>query len=181
MKLPVINQSSGVEDVALCKECGGKCCEAAPGGAYPEDFGPRETMARVMADYFKTGFWGVDSWDGDPRPYPQPGGALDRVLYVRPHTVEGKGRKHITDWSWGGACCLWNPDTGCSLEFANRPHQCRVVIPGSLKQDGMRHCSYPQGDGADDRPKRVLASAWIDYQDEIELAMKLAKNRRIKP
>jgi hypothetical protein len=57
-----------------------------------------------------------DYWEGS-RP----------LYYLRPKQVnETEGRWF--NGAWGGQCKLLTP-TGCSLKFADRPHQCRTLVP----------------------------------------------------
>lgn len=156
--LPVIDSMEGVEDKSICGSCIGFCCTVAAGIAIPRDFGPVETLTDVLVSYFKSGFWCVDYWEGDPRPE----GDLPCVYYVRPQHTNARGR--LVDPSWGGTCALWAPDRGCSLEFRHRPHGCRVLIPDPER----KRCVDPPG-----IDKEWYVRQWIQFQGHIVDALRI--------
>ena len=136
------------ENKSICAKCGGKCCKAIPGCEFPKDLGmPDETILREKLASRK---YDIDWWDGDT----EPGGFLDRVLYLRPATKEAEGK--IFDASGGGECILLGP-SGCSLAAKDRPRNCRELEPIS-----NGNCKVHDGS------KKAAAHAWRPYQEIIE-------------
>jgi len=128
LALPIID-ARGVRDPATCAACGGRCCDAQPGACWPEDFG--HDLERIVAAIHGGSFAVRASRSGGP-------------LWVRPATVEGRRRGAKLDRGSTGRCSLWDPATGCTLTFDERPAQCRWVTPieygkcnaGKEHQDG---------------------------------------------
>lgn len=136
--LPVVTN----ERPDLCTPCGGKCCKREPGYTHPDDWGsadaerePRITAAlasgRVIVDT-SCGQWGV-----------------------RPATVAEVGgvdvdREDPEAW-WpflepAGRCALLDDATGCALPYAERPRQCRDLVPGVAVEHGRATaCRSPGG------------------------------------
>lgn len=159
ISLPVIYQRDGNTTPNHCRECGGRCCQNAPGIALPSDFGPRETLADTILSYLKTRYWSVDWWEGDT----EESGHLYQVYYVRPATLYCIGK--VRDPSWGGPCALWSEEYGCSLQFENRPHECRH-LRGAPLVNGERNCV-----GED---KEWYVKQWRPFQEEVIEAMNAA-------
>lgn len=153
--------AQGVENREICSKCGGNCCQQYAGIAWPSDFGTtRIEMVRNIAHALGTGFWAIDTWDGDPRPERR---ELGRVDFIRPAHTNATGK--MVDYSWGGTCRLWCHGYGCSLRLAERPTQCRVVVP--RKGGG---CDLPE-----EFSKQAAAIAWIPFEDVIDRALKRAE------
>lgn len=166
LTLPVINSNQGSRDEAICRECGGVCCQQSPGIAHPRDFGPKETFVDVVCDYLSTGFWAIDCWEGDIRKdkgRKVRGEELCQVWYVRPAEVQKKGQ--LIDRSWGGTCILWSKDHGCSLLFHNRPFQCRMLKPNALR-GSEQGCIFPKGSSKPD-----VVMSWVPYQSRMEIVI----------
>jgi hypothetical protein len=166
--LPVIHQRDGCQDAAQCRACGGRCCQTAPGIAAPQDFGPRETLVATIASYLRTGFWCIDCWEGDIDDRKE----LSQILWVRPASLDRKGK--LTDFAWAHLtpCALWTQECGCSLSFENRPHQCRHLQPAAPNEKGERDC---QGQG-----KEEYARQWRPFQREVEAALEMVRRERGK-
>ncbi len=162
--LPVIDKTDGVQDAAMCRECGGGCCKSMPGIAYPSDFGPRETLVATLLTYLRSGKWAIDWWEGDI----VEGGPLPCIYWIRPATVMGAGK--LFDASWGGQCSLWTEKYGCGLPFRQRPYQCRNLKPRPMPEREKSGC---EGDG-----KEEAAHAWRDYQEEIKQAAAIIDSER---
>lgn len=156
LTLPIINHRDGNQTPDHCRACGGNCCQNAPGIALPSDFGPRETMKDAIVGYLRSRYWSIDWWEGDT----EEGGNLHQVYYVRPATVHCIGK--VRDASWGGTCSLWSKDHGCSLAFANRPHECRH-LRGVPLIDGKRQCVGES--------KEWYCKQWREFQEEVIEAM----------
>ena len=95
----------------LCAECGGKCCLNMPGIFAPEQLGApdAEKVEENMRKLLQTGGYAIDCWEGDPRDCDDDfdeKNAVSVAYYLRPATVDKRGQ--LTDWSWGGECCLNN-------------------------------------------------------------------------
>ncbi len=164
--LSIIDRTDGVQGAETCRQCGGMCCQKMPGIAFPDDFGPRETLTAVLVEYFRTGYWAIDCWEGmDYEPNPL---LRQTVYYVRPATVKAKAEGKLSDWSWGGTCSLWSAEKGCSLAFNNRPRQCRTLEPSRNYFEAYS--------GPDD--KEAAAIAWSSFQDELHAAWDIVRNER---
>lgn len=157
--LNIINNTDGTVNKRICSDCGGKCCKQAPGLVSPNDFPNQDTMVQDIADLLLSGRWAIDWWDGDPRD----NGDLCQVYYLRPAIVHYEGIPQHP--SWGGPCTFFNEGSGCDLAFANRPLQCRQLIPN---YDG---CTYP----SQDYSKKSVVILWIPFQDQIKEALSLCQ------
>ena len=164
--LPVIN-SGGSQDAETCRACGGECCQHFPGVTLPSDLGPAETLADEIARRLCSGLWILDVGFCDPRP-----GYMKRrakrgkadiearaVYWIRPAQITSAGRV-IDPAGRSAPCALWEVDRGCRLEFSERPHQCRTLVPNPA--DPWKGC----------RPERMhsmqyYALAWLPFQDEV--------------
>ena len=141
----------------ICKKCGGKCCKAMPGSAYPEDF--KEPLFESLLSAFKSGNWAIDWWEGDPREGKE---EVDVAYYIRPRT---KDNDALFDPSWGGECIFLN-NNGCILKPEERPQSCRLLEP---QENGecIHHGNI----------KRGAAIAWLPYTDIILQAAEKTTNR----
>lgn len=142
-------------NVALCKECGGKCCKKMPGIAYPEDF--KKPLKKSLIEAFESGKWAIDWYEGDPTNDDK----LVLVYYVRPRI---KGVKELFDPSWGGEC-VFLTEAGCTLKPTTRPMTCRMLEPITLTK-----CVFHAA-----KNKKECAIAWLPYQDTILKAAKVLK------
>ena len=138
-------------NVALCKECGGKCCKRMPGIAFPVDF--KKPLSKSLLKAFRSGKWAIDWYEGDPTNDDK----LCQVYFVRPKI---KGTKELFDPAWSGECIFLTED-GCVLEPSERPKGCRLLEPIALD-----HCILHAG------KKKDAAIAWLPYQDTILKAAK---------
>lgn len=145
-----------VQNADVCSACGGACCKAMPGGTHPADWGAPDvdTMRARLAAALDSGRYAIDWWEGDPRglEYGEPD-HVDQGFYVRPATKGNEGR--VYDASWGGECTFLTP-TGCSMEHAARPLECRTLEP----KYPMR-CEQHHG-------KHATAIAWLEYHDMLK-------------
>ena len=121
MKLPVLNN----ERPEVCTTCGGKCCQNAPGGYFPSDFG--DTEAEIRAGVQAALLGGTAALSGyDEEPFVHPPiqgyeGIVQEVAVVSPFA-------RLTGVYPKSPCANLTP-AGCSLEFDRRPTQCRVLVP----------------------------------------------------
>lgn len=165
--LPIL-QPSGAPQPAICGPCGGECCKRAPGISHPDDWNPSNPteMFALLVDALQTN-WVADGWDGwcqereifgpaDTEFDPPRAGTDDWLWYhtdyVRPR---GANDRSITSRSWGAGQCVFLTDSGCGLSYADRPTQCRELIPAE-----DRDCKLSDPNLG----KRGLAQAWAPYQ-----------------
>lgn len=143
-------------DAKICGPCAGECCKAAPGIALPEDFGAPNTAHLFfrLAAALRTGRWTLDQWEGDPRDGFEDGvpGQLDGAPFVRPAIVGREGQLLHRPWLLGP--CTFLTPAGCSMEFEQRPHECRSLVPTV----GLRCTSHDKHRGRQD-----YAIAWVPY------------------
>lgn len=140
MSLAILNN----ETPETCRDCGGKCCQRAPGQYLPADFGlapgERITQAsahkilglmlsgRVVANSVGKNNIYIDSKLFGRRP---------RIMFLRPAT-RNEEPGLIRYGPDGSPCINWSGARGCSLEFEERPWVCRVLI--ATPEEG---CTYP--------------------------------------
>ncbi|MEJ5257545.1 MAG: YkgJ family cysteine cluster protein [Fervidobacterium sp.] len=132
----------GVENLAICKSCGGKCCKTYPGPATPEDFGAPdiEKLRTNLIEALSTGMWTIDWINQD-----------EGLYFVRPAVKGFEGS--VFDHNYLGECTFLTPH-GCELEFEKRPESCRMLVP---KVD--ERCD-PQG-----YTRQTVARRWKEYYD----------------
>ena len=141
-----------IEFPNICSQCKGKCCQGYAGLCLPNDIGDKSNIVENSISLIKTGKWTIDCWEGDPRP----NGKLGQVWFIRPAHKDSIGK--LIDRPWGGVCCLWTIESGCSLTLEKRPFQCRVLRPKKSYQ-----CGLNQQYG-----KEYVALKWIPFQDQVE-------------
>ena len=153
--LPVLTN----EDAKTCGACGGKCCKGMPGILAPEDVGApdRDVMRARLVEMLSSGRYAIDWWEGDPRRKAERGDDdyLGSVDYVRPAVKGYEGQ--LEHPSWGGECTFLRPD-GCSMSFAERPHNCRELVPSA---EWARNGCKLTGD----LDKRAYVLMWLPYAD----------------
>lgn len=149
-------KSLGYENLAICAECGGKCCKRMPGIVLPDDIG--EPLKEKVMTLLLTGKYAIDWWDGDPRDGDD---EYSQAYYIRPKT---KGHeKKLLHPAWGGEC-VFLTDTGCELPFEQRPAECRMLEPvesGECKHHGAT--------------KQEFATIWLEHQEMMENIIGLLK------
>jgi len=94
--------------------------------------------------------------EGDP-------GYVEQGFYIRPATKGKEGR--VYDASWGGECTFLTA-TGCTLDHAARPLECRTLEP----KYPMR-CEQHHG-------KHKTATAWIAYHEMLQEIIRNADDER---
>ncbi|MFN4224240.1 MAG: YkgJ family cysteine cluster protein [Fervidobacterium nodosum] len=137
-----MKKNIGIEIPGICKACGGKCCKTFPGLATPEDFGApdRDLMREKLLKALISGRWTVDWVDQDAELY-----------FVRPAIKGFEGS--VFDHAYNGECTFLT-NTGCELDFSERPESCRMLIP-KLEE----RCD-PQG-----YTRMYVSKIWKDYVD----------------
>lgn len=146
------------ENKEICSACGGVCCNTLPGNSYPEDFGfegiTQEQVLEGLIEMFKTGNWQIDWWDGK-----LPDDICSKnALFIRPSTKKGRGRIYHGAWAFEG--CIFHTQTGCTLTFDERPHDCKALVPRAHK------CMRPLEEGQINA-KLVAIEKWSPYEDLI--------------
>jgi Fe-S-cluster containining protein len=138
----------GIMKKSICAECGGKCCKKYAGSVFPSDI-KGEITEEAIRNLLKSGY-AVDWFEGDPRkdkPPDEPD--LDLAYFIRP---AHKGITNIFDPSWGGECVFFT-DSGCKLQFKDRPFECRALQPSNMG------CKYPPHIIG----KQTVAIEWLPY------------------
>lgn len=108
----------------LCAPCGGKCCKAAPGAYWPQDFGDTEEVIKMVVRSKLLD--GSVVLDEEHRPC------------VRPPIADYPDALiQIPRWFHENQCARLT-QSGCSLSFDQRPRQCRgmAVTPQINGSDG---------------------------------------------
>ena len=122
-----IKKSIEVEDLELCKKCGGECCKRAPCHYSPDDF--KKISFKALKKEIEKGNISIDWWEGD---IDDKKDRYGKVYYLRIKKIGG----NIVDPSWGGVpCSIWNEKTGCPLPFKERPKGARALVPAYLIPD----------------------------------------------
>lgn len=111
-----------------------------PGAYHPDDFGndPKRIEAAIRGARVA-----VDWWEPDAR--------APLLYYLRQRI---RGVEETFHAGWRGECVLWSKDSGCALSFADRPAQCRALVPGPAQ-----HCTIPKR-----FEKLAIARAWRPHQ-----------------
>ncbi len=106
-----------IENLEICKACGGLCCKSFPGLVTPKDVGAPDTelMRKNLLEMFRSGRYCVD-WINQE----------EGLYFVRP-AIKGS-ETSVFDHSYSGECTYLTP-TGCQLIFGKRPESCRTLIP----------------------------------------------------
>jgi hypothetical protein len=151
----------------LCAECGGKCCQAAPGCLLPCDLPPGDMLAGIVA-LLRTGRYAVDWWECGVRR-----GSTENAPFLRP-AVYGQ-EKLVRDPAWGGRCTFFKKGLGCGLPLKRRPSGCRALEPKSHDT-----CAY----GFESKyvnEKHFAAVAWWPHHKILWRAADEVESERVKP
>lgn len=131
---------TNTENASLCTPCGGKCCKNLPGGCTPFDF--KDLSYNGIRALIEGGTYQVD--------YIKENDCI--VYFIRPRTIPDKD-KYLAA-SFYGQCVLLT-DKGCQLSYAERPTQCKTLIPLKL--------------GCQQKMEKIeLAKTWRDFQNVIK-------------
>lgn len=162
--------SKNYSNAGICSACGGNCCKSFPGSAWPEQFGApdRQVMKERITTALSSGKWAVDRWDPDgyanlvTGQYLRPAMAYELHPTIRqlfPDAEPTPLVDRIVDYSFGGHPCIMLTDAGCSLEEADRPLGCRLLVPIETNK-----CTYRDLSG---NGKLNAAEVWNPYHDVI--------------
>lgn len=149
--------TSANANARLCGSCGGKCCQRLPGSVLPSDLAEDAVgIARRVQDLLATGRYAIDAYENWDKAGPRDM-EPKKQYFLRPAVQGYEGQ--VLDLSWGGAC-TFHSSTGCELDEATRPGECKMLIPANDKRCGF-------GDtGWTGRPS--VAAAWAPYHDMLE-------------
>ena len=159
------------ENASICSKCKGGCCKRSPGIVHPDDIIKKygDITPDVIVDkYLKEGYY-LDYWEGV---FTKEDGSEvyskeTSTLYFLLPRSEYVSKTQAVYPSWGGRCNFLT-ENGCSLEFKERPFQCRVLIP----QEDF-NCNYTTEQKAS---KRHLVEAWLEYQEVLIKSIDLYNN-----
>ncbi len=142
------------ENISLCGICKGGCCRRAPGVVFPEDIKEeitKESLKRYLDKGYAFDWWYDKLFDDQEN---------TTNYYLRPQTITTKDKLFYP--SWGGRCIL-HTDEGCSLNFEDRPTQCKALIPS--KKDDQYNCKSLS---EEKYGKKASALAWLKYNNIIK-------------
>lgn len=125
-------------DLALCRECGGRCCQGSPGiWVDPERFFARFFSGRRLA----------------LQPLREALPALGLVLWENSGVPMPAPRSELSG-------CGFHGREGCALSPAERPCQCLALEPRrqTLEQPQGCHCHLPAAFS-----REVAMGRWRDY------------------
>jgi Fe-S-cluster containining protein len=119
-----------LENLEVCRKCGGFCCKQSGGLVFPADlaFTHESSIYTFLKENLHIGKYSVDVLMDDPS------GISGYYIRMRQLTDSGNfnpGNK--------GQCSFLNDD-GCSFDYQNRPKGCRDLIPSPPEcyfSDGM--------------------------------------------
>jgi len=134
------------ENKVLCAACGGKCCRIAVGVCSPDDFPGGEgqiTEAVKSAKFIIDNFEGLLTDDTNE---------ITVTYLVRPARNEK------------GGCVLWT-ETGCELEYAQRPYTCRMFEPSDAVAVVLTKSVVKCACANHGKDFRALALDWLKYAD----------------
>lgn len=135
------------QNPSICGPCGGKCCKKQPGIYHPDDFGEteEEVKSAVIAGLDR-GDLTIDWWEGDPTGEDDD---VSRGYFVRPASKDEEPSTRFRGL-WHGECSRLGPD-GCELDWADRPAQCRALLPRENNKCHLASALFE---------KQPLAVAW---------------------
>lgn len=115
------NKIIEVENIDLCRECGGACCKNMGCHFSPSDFS--NISFKVLKRKIEEGNISIDYWIGDIN---NKHNRYSKTYYLRMRNLN----TGIVDASWGGVQCkIWEQENGCPLPFEKRPKGARALIP----------------------------------------------------
>lgn len=148
----------------LCAKCGGACCKRHPGSYIPGDFDDNITVDFIyQLLYNRTIIIERAIMTNNDK----------NIIGVRPRSIKDPKDSYFTDMSYSNKTCSnWNADTGCSLDYASRPYQCRMLVP-EVNRKGAYVCSYRPQDGL---TVKDISNLWHNYKDILEEALRKLDN-----
>lgn len=108
-----------MENLEICKDCGGVCCAHMGCHYAPTDF--KDLTYEGLKKEIDKGYISIDWWQNNPFDDER---NISRALFLRVRNV----KSNVVDPSWGGRCSLLT-ETGCSLSYDERPKGGRTLIP----------------------------------------------------
>lgn len=121
----------------ICKACGGRCCKRNACDCSPQDFG---NDVNKMRKALESGKYSIDFSRKDATSFIKENTRIildtDKVrknpiefFYIRPKNINRPIVDFIHREENEGPCIFWNKDTGCSLEYKDKPKGGRTMIP----------------------------------------------------
>ncbi len=138
------------ENKEVCSACGGVCCKSSGGLVYPNDFG--EINLPRLIESLKSGYYAVDYFDDRTN-------EMSSGYYLRTRVVGVQRAFHPNGL---GVCILLN-ETGCKLNYNNRPTGCKALIPNPP------NCYYPNNE----INVKSCAIAWQPYEQLVEQSFRI--------
>ena len=148
-----------MENLEMCKQCGGKCCKHFGCEISPEDFKNGVTYENIKKK-IDEGLISIDWWEGNVfeeiENHPLRNKEIEKVLYLRMRNIDSP----IIDPSWEGGQCIALTPTGCKFSYDERPKGGRELIPNII--DDRIQCYN------NTFSKKDCAIAWYEYKDILE-------------
>lgn len=129
-----------LENVEICKKCGGRCCQSC--GCIFSPFQFKELTKESLLEILKTGIVSIDTSSND-------------IYYLR---IRNEGDPIVDMFGGHRRCILWNSKHGCPLSFRYRPAEAVHFIPS---EKGWNYCHL------DDESKyglTGLSGMWSKFQ-----------------
>jgi hypothetical protein len=123
----------------------------------PEDL--RRVNRKTLEELFSTGNYSIDQEEQVRVNRTK----RIRGYFVRPKRIKSSGElpKVFDPAIDNGNCVFWKPMDGCSLSHAERPWECRTLVPEIGECN--KHCPPIRGDS-----RRFAARKWAPYENIIE-------------
>jgi Fe-S-cluster containining protein len=113
---------SEIENLEVCKKCGGQCCKNMGCHFSPDDFS--DVSYKGLKKEILKGHISIDWWEGD---VDTKRNRLGRTFYLRMRNKNAG----IIDPAFGNMqCSVLDENTGCPYPFDKRPKGARALIPG---------------------------------------------------
>jgi hypothetical protein len=119
----VKNIAIEVENLDLCRKCGGECCKNMGCHFSPDDFS--NISFKTLKTELEKGNISIDHWIGD---IDEKRDRYSKTYYLRMRNLN----TGIVNASWGGQCKIWDKKIGCPLPFEKRPKGARALVPNNL-------------------------------------------------
>lgn len=153
MKIPVAFVGN-LDNPTVCGDCKGKCCQRCPGFTLPIELGApdRKLLKKNIEARLRTSRWTLYRYEG---PIGNIGNGAVHIL--RPAI---KNFEFMTVGPPIGPCAFLG-ETGCGLSEAERPSQCRSLLPAPNYFTDYKNATC-RGLGTE-KPIESYALAWLPY------------------
>lgn len=143
-------RENGIENKAVCTECGGRCCKRMGCEVLPEDviawYGA--VTIDVLRSMLRSGDFSIDWYER----FRSKSYGTTNGYYIRARNVGAP----VVDPAYAGHVCAALTPTGCKFDFEHRPTGGRALIPHA-----KGNCTSPY-------TKLVVANAWDKYHKLLE-------------